>query len=360
MPTGRWAALAAVVAVLIAWLVLRGGERHVDSGLSSARTSSAPIAGQPATVGPPPGARAPRPSPGPARAGVLDALAECALECDVACERDHSGRIYCPARCNAPGEACASDEICMPSIGVTDELTGWHCYRSDCAGLGEADNCGPNATCRHYGDLTHSIHRCELAGNRRVGEACLGMDFNADANCAKGLECVDGRCAPSVCTRDDQCPDGMVCSDAFANRSHNGCLSRCSSDEDCGEGWRCLRGEQPHCVLASVPSTCLELGCDAGLECVPFGWFPWRTEGMCLRRCGGDGDCDPDQWCARQVNGAEYCRTDCARSGTCPDGMRCEVDDAGRGLCGRDLEAEIEAFFAGYPTRPRRAAASER
>ena len=164
---------------------------------------------------------------------------------------------------------CASNEVCvlgscMPAPCGTGGpcATGSVCVDGQCVGCQADGQCGPG-------------RRCDLDSSRCV-------DGERARLCAPCHEAIDGVIG---------CGDTLTCVDTYP-----GCRQRCSSDNDCQDGY------------------CQEGGC------LSFGWETCEGE-----RCSTDNECDSGEVCL---------------AGFCERGQRCSVDTD----CARDMRCSAEGL----------------
>lgn len=148
------------------------------------------------------------------------------------------------------------------------------------------------------------------AGGSTGGDGGGPGDPCADVRCPEGAACdpATGRCLPiggggvhtGPCETAEDCPPGDECvsEEATDGRVPGGfCLFNCRSDNDCGDGQRCLASGQTN---------------------------------ICFAVCNGAGDCRDGWVCVDPGDGSgDICQPDC-RVGGCGAG---EVCNAETGLC---------------------------
>jgi len=313
-----------------------------------------------------------------------------AVACGVGACSDNCRGVFIDGVCE---KACA-DEYCA---------TGQRCVENDCANPCESnDQCPLGKHCALWGfpDGTQGQFCVSVEG--KAGGQSAPCDGDADCDTERGFRCVSnqcliagcrshddcwpmGLCTPSVldgqpinvCMPSDPapvlgqlgapCPDGDAACDTTAGFHCLGtppgdvaayCTTYdCTSDEDCGTGYACLRvpAEEPpfDSSKATVPceSACGfdgqnaencapldEIGPGKTYECGPTSLM--RT--MCRKReycspCESDVDClgHPNQICARDMGGAKICTVACdPDTNSCPWGnaSECNVWDTERGI----------------------------
>lgn len=175
-----------------------------------------------------------------------------------------------------------------------------------------------------------------------------GVDANARdggvPGCAAGELCLEGRCY-TACTDDGECGPGEMC-------AASGACIRATGDggvRDAGPGDICDAVDCPAplvchplsgtCVECNVDTVSAPMGapghcspevapiCDvANGRCVPTApsqCAPCLSHAGCMVADGFVGKCIP-----RNVMGIQerVCMADCAEDGTCPDGLRCDLE----------------------------------
>jgi V8-like Glu-specific endopeptidase len=227
-------------------------------------------------------------------------------------------------------------------LAVGDPCTeGVYCASGDCRELGGALRC---------------TESCELS----VLDACPAGFYCDEVACGEGA-CVIGEAGDArlgeACSDDTECRT-LSCVDAGDGGE---CLRRCSSDDDCGDGERCLGPEEgcggcapqgdgspfgAPCAVGTdcASGSCLEdvFGavcttsctdvCPEGFEC---------TSGQCLRAspggadigapCAGSSDC-ASELCAEVAARGAACTSYCDPGNPCPVGFEC-VESEGTSLC---------------------------
>ena len=146
---------------------------------------------------------------------------------------------------------------------------------------------------------------------------CLGIcHLPCDAGCLEDESCISfgGDDRLGVCGQPNGlggtcdfflaliCEEGLYCNDE----------GRCDAPELVYEGEEC-GGE--------------DLGCEAGLACIPTG----PEAGLCLPECEEDADCDLDESCvvARFAGGACFVSCSPGAVDACPDGYQCREQFGG-------------------------------
>lgn len=178
-----------------------------------------------------------------------------------------------------------------------------------------------------------------------VGPGGNSGDPCADVRCPAGAECnpATGRCVPvggagvhtGACETADDCPPGDECvneADSMGRVPGGFCLLNCRSDNDCGDGLRCLASGQNNICFAECNGagdcrdgwTCIDLPDGSGGVCQP----DCRTAG-----CGAGEVCNGESGlceigCPYACAAGEECTAGhCVRlNGTCATDYHCPVD----------------------------------
>lgn len=205
--------------------------------------------------------------------------------------------FYCPfgAICEETTRRCRSSgasNYCDPCI-IRYCLAHRDCPVGLCLGFtstsfGEcATACGA-ADCRRFGysgdEVCGSDADCGLADNYCVKSPCFDDDFCRGlglGTCNTWYEPGGGRgslraCSVGICKR-------------------NTCIAECSTDEQCGRGFRCAR---LFSTTEAIHTPCQEAGeCGAGRPCVHGG------EGISQPVCGclSDGECSIGKRCLNNL-----------------------------------------------------------
>lgn len=155
-------------------------------------------------------------------------------------------------------------------------------------------------------------------------------------------------CGPSTldlskgrCTRDQDCPEGLVCYED----SMWGSFCGCDGGEDCPAGEMCApwgtctgeacfppsqdspRPKRPCKVGETCSGTQCVPGCSADIECgTGYRCMTHGNIGACLAACEKDSDCDGTP-CS-----CGMCATPCTNA-ACPDEMLCTASACGLSLC---------------------------
>ncbi len=241
-----------------------------------------------------------------------------------------------------PGTICSAD-VCVPGCRTHLECEeGESCEAGSCrrpmsecticAGCNQDSDCG-SSQAYHCVDMGNSVGQCtkscessddcdgdsacwEVQSGRSTFRLCLAPDPGPGELCPSDYVCeLDpvepaGSC-PGVwdfCALGKQGCGGRsdYCIQTGANAK---CSCTCRSDEECGEGQRCLADPAtgtPVCYLESLLDPCGTELCQPGLYCL---------DDRCAALCGGKA-CRSGQICEDEV-----CITPC---GPCADGHICD------------------------------------
>lgn len=164
-----------------------------------------------------------------------------------------------------PGKVCVGGRACCPREPQTEGVCGRACSATSPCSLGSCSRCVNGMCSCRPGDLDE---RCEREADCAAGLSCFrGRCAPAGAECALPQGdptcsdarpfCVRGRCSPSAlglrCTTSSECAVGVrqLPSDSAGNVLYcvNGACGRdkarfgeqCGTDVDCSYGLRCLR-----------------------------------------------------------------------------------------------------------------------
>ncbi|KAB2898067.1 MAG: hypothetical protein F9K40_11875 [Kofleriaceae bacterium] len=129
-------------------------------------------------------------------------------------------------------------------------------------------------------------------GGAGIGERC-----DTSADCASGLQCLDGQCLPR-CLHHIECGDGFVCDDGQCKAVAAGENEPCDSELDCGPGLTCRLRQQ----LSSPPGICQRhttagvpgASCATDFDCRGGACML----GHCLDLCADASECPPRWACA--------------------------------------------------------------
>jgi len=211
--------------------------------------------------------------------GLEEACTDDAQCATGACIDPGDGERRCLQRCQGDAGQCASDEVCAAAVGA----------------------CGA------------CVDESLVNGIRGFGEPC-----GDDGDCGSGL-CLGDVCS-RACTGDVDCSGTFHCVSSECRPGPAGDSGdRCSRDADCLGSRECV-GDPSICAL-SCEGECSE----EGFSCAEGHCVPDLT--VLGEACAMDTECF-DGLC---VGGA--CTRECGVEGACPEGLACERDDAGRGLC---------------------------
>lgn len=213
----------------------------------------------------------------------------------------------CAEGCNESasiGSPCQKAEDCATEAFCNLGFPGGYCQVFCGEGATTGDACGPENAgyCLDWGEQ---------------GAVCLGA------------------CDPNQ--SGDQCPHPKSRCYPVAGEPNKGiCHTRCSADQDCGDGLAC--DGQGFCQ--PVVATCDGLsnqGCGEGLECFlspnvgPFCGYPGETAPG--QACTGVADCTSGQWC---VNSRCLSKCDSSSFSSCggvPSACRPLVSGTRLGFC---------------------------
>lgn len=256
-------------------------------------------------------------------------------------------------RCSPRTEVINADGrevgVCVPKCEQdADCEAGRRCDTGtgDCVPRGEratGDACTANAACN--GGL------CITAPEFRDGycSARCGSQFQ---DCEPGSYCAtvdNAAVCLSTCQRDSDCrtDDGYICRQVAEKADQsgdvqpiNGCVPRCQSDAECGDGNHC----DPQSGLCEpgagdpnpLGAFCAGDGdCESGDCLTAAGW----VNGYCTDTCGGDGDC-PGGICAT-AGGADRCLAGCDVDIDCRGGYICDGGGC-RAPCQADADCDGE------------------
>jgi len=278
--------------------------------------------------------------------GGICAAGQCSRDCQVPsvpcapgmrCTQFNDGR-FCFTACEADAD-CAQGAFCDDSF-----VEGPTCFRRGAGGT--SARCARDLDCEsgRCGD-GQCLADCTVSACP-VGTACVDVAGGArcapyprparsecteDADCAAGLVCGAGRCAPACREASALCPFGYACGPTDAR-----CHALCEDSDDCRPGFICQRATEfpPFCDVAG--SVGAGGACTQGYECA--GGL--CRAGRCLARCAacGEGErCLADGYCRRvgPVADGDACLTDSAcASGTCASGTCARACEDGRCAAG--------------------------
>ncbi|MCK6510002.1 trypsin-like serine protease [Myxococcota bacterium] len=247
-----------------------------------------------------------------------DADCKGGLLCDTrdgVCKRDGGGD---------PGEPCAQDLPCKPTLQCTPASEGARCYQTCGFAPGSAGSpCRPNGTCD--------------AGLQCFQNPAGGGNFCVEP-CSTGTTCnTGGSCAPFInicfCQNDAACGAGRSC-----NLILQGLGGACTAAvaKPCPQGEECISnpGQQSICVQNSAGSQDVGQACDAvkrckkGLLCLP-------GLNVCVEDCTQTNTCTQGGKCQSiQFVPNKFCT--CGQPADCPSGKLCRVVGQGIGFCAPD------------------------
>ncbi len=153
---------------------------------------------------------------------------------------------------------------------------------------------------------------CDGANCITVGDGSPGSPCCSTTDCsAGGSECIDSVCTGPDCLVDEDCDDGISCTDDSCNETTGSC-DFIANDGSCND-WQLCNGDET---------------CDANDGCVP-GSDPCPGQ-LCIEDTGcvdciEDNDCNNDDFC----DGVETCLDGSCQDGTavsCDDGVGCTDD----------------------------------
>ncbi len=278
------------------------------------------------------------------KTGLEDENGDC-VECimDADCGGDDDC-YYCK------GNSCHYDYSCDEGgcNGCLKKVTINGQTRTECV---DDPDCDP---------LTQEEDNCECV-DKETPVYCVGQSDGT--SCGSGV-CCGGSCV-SKCTSDDSCGEGQKCDSTgccVSNKCEDGgdycegygqvccdggCADKCT-DGSCGEGLKCdERGccvsnrcedggdyceAGKSCCDGNCQQPCTSTSCDTGYEC-SNGCCHLGTEkcgsGASKPECSSDGDCSADYECE---NGC--CVQGCGSATPCPNGNECsEGETCSNGCC---------------------------
>jgi hypothetical protein len=300
-------------------------------------------------------------------------------------------------RCQADS-GCNSNADCGPQLFC--DTTTSQCLSVDECGAGDGGRCCVLDSQCGFGNVCDALAKKCVPGCRDTGDCVLGQA------CVRGLGQPLGQCAAGVCSGDNLCGFGQICSSDGACENDNrgpyclGCAGGVASDDcgtrgnfcltdsvnggefcgvDCSDRQECPFGYQCSDVIIIPPAApfCAAEVCvltdgatsgtcsiNAGVACAtdadcpigfPGGDCPRAAEGNCRvnqqAACTTDADCGDGDECVTQecrfgegdVQG--YCT--CTRDSDCPRDRCVDINPAngGRGSCelsGNDCFQDID------------------
>ncbi len=149
----------------------------------------------------------------------------------------------------------------------------WACCVS-ASGLGCGGRAGPGGELGD-GGVAHDAH---LGDARSQTDGILtGRPCDMDGGCALGYTCwlmpPDGYCLvgpPTACWDSSECPEGTACSPLPMSQISGVCLLKCTSQEDCRQGYTCdyvyLFPGEPDSPRSDVPVCWTAPVCTYGMD----------------------------------------------------------------------------------------------
>ena len=302
---------------------------------------------------------------------VCDQLGDQAFFCLDGCLTENgSGDCRDAYRCSVRPEVINLDGsevgVCVPRCERDSDCeTGRRCAEGgDCVPRGE----------KQAGEACARANQCNggmcLQGEAFRGGYCSARCDNQFAECEPGSLCanLEGQAVCLAgCEGDGDCrgSDGYTCRTVATRRDQNGddtelrgCVPKCQSDAECGDGRHCdpasgdcvdgAGGPNPLGAFCGADADCADgmclTGskyrngyCSAGCDACPSGVCP---EERCLAACAADLDCRPGYVC---VGGG--CSPPCGGDGDCAGEQVC---NASSGRCADPVEgAEVTRVDVG-------------
>ena len=193
---------------------------------------------------------------------------------------NHRPMCSCPPRTNGnPQVRCVPLE-CVTNSDCASERT---CVRNKCVDVCSLPNvCGQNTDCR----ATNHVARCFCLPGF-TGEPTLG--------------CTQLQ----LCTVEEQCPAGMLCSFGI-------CSPPCQSSRDCLDNQLCNGGS---CISK----------CTDDSQCPPL--HSCQSGGVCIleSRCSNDQECGEEDTCVGRENGLFECENVCSGPVICGRNAKCSA-----------------------------------
>lgn len=222
---------------------------------------------------------------------------------------------------------------------------------------------------------------CETKAECPDGFLCEAQDVGTCpvVDCIPGESCKDPVCEPTKisvcvvppCTKDEDCPTGMVCNEETRMECSGG-----GSEPTCEPGAVCPKGDAgaPDCttVTERACTARYELPCEQDNDCGPG--FLCVEQKNCM--CSGGGSAGssgsgtagggamgvpepapdaPEDQCSCEPTGEFACdlqETECAKDSDCPMGMSCEDDPNGAVCSGTGVGGGSAAADAGVRRPP--------
>lgn len=255
---------------------------------------------------------------------------------------------------------CKSKHQCPDGAVCAWTPRGIGCFRSNCMGLQDSENCHPSDSCISVGE---GVFRCAPGGFRNLGDDCVDLQgASVERRCSPGLLCLGGKCSQR-CRVGSSCPEGTICRTTQVGDYCVASAVMCDSTADCLVGQSCLQG--------AVAKVCARPATFAGgaVGCVPGGCPGEQVcagrlrgaefYGQCLPRCLHER-CPPEMVCVPELNGTDHlCRRMCTPGGPeCGSDANCVFSpEKGHGFCvvaepyDRTVNAGEEQLqiFAGNP-----------
>jgi hypothetical protein len=190
-------------------------------------------------------------------------------------------------------------------------LNGSICGEIDPVPIMHCDDCG---LLKDYDPCYSNRPRSEGGDGHWAGGTCL----KPNGECGPCSNFCEG-CGPCECDTDEECPEGMVCTDSGVCKTED--LS-CVVSDDCDNNEMCCLNEK--CV--ECDSLCeTHEDCPEGMVCI---------NGQCVEGilCETDEDCWEHGLCCSGYNEGykvcEECDIECATNTDCPYGLCCSPDEA--------------------------------
>ncbi len=228
-----------------------------------------------------------------------------------ACGEYACGSEVCLDRC-ATGSDCAAGFVCSGASCVPAPGLGESCSGKPCLG---ALTCVDGVCCATTSCPTGS--GCGLPASKGRCAKQDGSKCAADGECGSGA-CVDGVCCESTCSGQCQACDapGKLGQCVAVTGAPHGVRPRCAAGSAICEAASCDGVDASKCAgLPGAGTECAKPACSAGLRSEPA-------------HCNGAGTCgEPTTTpCAPYACdlAAAACRTRCAGSADCADGMVCQ------------------------------------
>ncbi len=127
----------------------------------------------------------------------------------------------------------------------------------------------------------------------------------------------DGGFTP--CSGANPCPDGLFCFNGL-------CAIGCQSNEDCGDDQYCDTEGDRLCHNKTV-TTCPEVACAAGQECVNGFCSAGASDTQCMQMPNGEDGCAMDSLCIAEPDQQDSYK--CYQFPACPEDGDCPVGSQG-------------------------------